>query len=57
MDVDNMEVLELEAVEGLRRSEIQQVIGWDVGDELINGWVQSGFIDGRDDCFKKVRVS
>ena len=37
MDVDNMEVLELEAVEGLRRSEIQQVIGWDVGDELING--------------------
>ena len=56
MDVDNMEVLELEAVEGLRRSEIQQVIGWDVGDELINGWVQSGFIDGRDDCLKKVRV-
>jgi hypothetical protein len=40
MDVDNMEVLELEAVEGLRRSEIQQVKdldGWDVGDEWING--------------------
>jgi len=32
MDVDNMEVLELEAVEGLRRSEIQQVIEWNVGD-------------------------
>lgn len=36
MDVDNMEVLELEAVEGLRRSEIQQVIRWGVGDKLIN---------------------
>ena len=45
-------MLELEAVEGLRRSEIQQVIRWDVGDELINDWVQSGFIDGRDDCLK-----
>jgi hypothetical protein len=35
MDVDNMEVLELEAVEGLRRSEIQQVIRWDVGDDCL----------------------